>query len=401
MKFSSRMRHVSVSPSLAMLDQVSELRAAGRKIINFGTRPDAPQAAKEAAKSYLDAGAASPYTPTRGLRALRVAVAQKLAAENSLQVDPDRDVVVTIGAKQGVYAALLTLVGAGDEVLVEGPGWLGFAPIVKLTGATPVPLPVDESNAFQIDINDIRARVSPRTRVLLLCNPHNPTGAVLSRAELEAIARLACENDLAVVVDEAYERLIYGAGEHVTLATLDGMWERTITVQTCSKIYNMGGWRVGWVAGPAAAIERIEALQSSAITCPTSFAQAGVAAALGQPLGMGDQPIGELLDRFSRQRDVVVNGLRAIPGVTCVDPSGGFFTFPNFSSFRMSSVDLCAYLLEDASIATTPGAAFGAHGEGHLRVLYTSPVDEIRAGLEAMADSLDRLRKRDPIVAGQ
>jgi aspartate/methionine/tyrosine aminotransferase len=216
---------------------------------------------------------------------------------------------------------------------------------------------------------------------------------VLDRSELAAIGNLAHEYDLVIVVDEAYDNLIYDNRTHVSLATLEGMWERTITVQTCSKIYNMGGWRVGWIIGPANAIRRIEAVQSSAISCPTSFAQAGVAAALSQSIGMGEEPIGQLLTRLARQRDTLTSGLRQIPDVTCVQPGGGFFSFPNFSSFGVSSSDLSEHLLNDAGIVTIPGDAFGNNGEGHLRILFTAPQAEIVAGLDVMANSLSKLRR--------
>jgi aspartate/methionine/tyrosine aminotransferase len=391
MRFSDKTNYLAKSRSLSLLTRVEELKSSGRKIINFGSRPDAPSHAKNAVATFLASGISSNYTPTRGLPALREAIAKKLLNENHLTIDPDQEVVVAVGAKQGVYAALLALVDNGDEVLIEDPGWLGFSSIVNLAGATPIPVPVHENNNFHINVDDIRERITSRTRALLLCNPHNPTGAVLNGSELVAIGNLAHEHDFVIVADEAYDSLVYDNHTHVSLATLDGMWERTITVQTCSKVYNMGGWRIGWIIGSADAMSRIEAIQSSAISCPTSFAQAGVAAALSRSIGMGDEPIDQLLMRLARQRETLTNGLRKIPGVTCVQPSGGFFAFPNFSSFDLTSSALSEHLLDDAGIITVPGDAFGHNGEGHLRMLFTAPQTEIVTGLDILGNSLSKL----------
>lgn len=390
MRYSDKTKYLAKSRSLSLLSRVEELKSSGKKIVNFGSRPDAPLDAKNTVATFLASGIASNYTPTRGLPALREAIAKKALNENHLTIDPDQEVVVAVGAKQGVYAALLALVDNGDEVLIEDPGWLGFASIVNLTGATPIPVPLHENNDFHINVDDIRERITSRTRALLLCNPHNPTGAVLNRSELSAIGNLAHEHDFAIVVDEAYDSLIYDDHTHVSLATLDGMWERTITVQTCSKVYNMGGWRVGWIIGSADTMNRIEAIQSSVISCPTSFAQAGVATALSRSIGMGDEPIDQLLIRLAKQREALTDGLRKIPGVTCVQPSGGFFAFPNFSSFGLTSSALSEHLLDDAGIITVPGDAFGHNGEGHLRILFTAPETDIVTGLEILTNSLSK-----------
>lgn len=394
MRLSKIAQNLNASRSLSILTRVETLRSSGKEIINFGSRPDSPTHAKNAVAKFLESGIAPQYTPARGLPALREAIAKKVRYQNAMTIDPDQELVVAVGAKQGVYASLLALVDAGDEVLIEDPGWLGFASIVKLAGATPVSVPVHESNEFHINVEDIRERVTSRTRVLLLCNPHNPTGAVLNSSELTEIGNLAHEHDLVIVVDEAYDSLVYDNHTHVSLATLDGMRERTITVQTCSKIYNMGGWRVGWIIGPADTMNRIEAIQSTAISCPTSFAQAGVAAALNGSVGMGDEPIDRLLIRLARHRDRLVGGLRQIPGVTCVQASGGLFVFPNLSAFSTNSSDLSEHLLNDAGIVTVPGDAFGDHGEGHVRMLFTAPEEEITRGLDLLTTSLAKLSGR-------
>ena len=379
---------------MALAGRVRELRAGGADIIDFGTRPDVPTHVKEAAIACLDSGASAAYTDVRGLARLRRTIADKLASENALEVDADREVVVTAGAKQAVYAAVMALVDRGDHVLVEDPGWVSFEPIVNLAGAVPVPVPLREGRGFVLDATDLRGRVTSRSRLVLLCNPHNPTGCVHDERSLRAIAEVAIEHDLAVVVDESYERLVYDGRPHVTMASLPGMRERTVTVQTTSKVYNMAGWRVGWLTAPPQLARKVLAIQSNSITCPTSFAQAGAAAALREPIGMGDRPIADLLREFSARRDALVAGLRAIPGATCVKAAGGLFVFPDFSSLGLDSASLSRHLLEDAGVATVPGSAFGGAGEGHLRVLFASPIEEIEIGVGRMARSLAAFRRQ-------
>ena len=390
MRFARRIRRGALSPSVALAGRVRELRARGVDIINFGTRPDVPQHVKRAAVECLDSGASSAYTDVRGLPELRRAIVDKLARENALDVDADREVIVTAGAKQAVFAAVMALADRGDEVLVEDPGWVSFAPIVDLAGAAPVPVPLGEDKRFILDAADLRERITPATRALLLCNPHNPTGAVHDEHSLKAIADVVSEHDLVVVADESYERLVYDGRRHVSIASLPGMRERTVTVQTTSKVYNMAGWRIGWLAAPAELVRHIVTIQSNTITCPTSFAQAGAAAALRVPVGMGDRPITDLARDFAARRDTLVTGLRAMPGVRCVNAGGGLFVFPRFSGLGIDSASLSRHLLDDG-VATVPGSAFGDAGEGHLRLLFASPVDEIEDGLERIAQSLASL----------
>ena len=392
MKFARRMQDTVPSPSTALAARVRELRASGADIITFGTRPDVPTHVKEAAIACLEAGASAAYTDVRGMVDLRRAIVEKLARENALQVDADSEVVVTAGAKQAVHAAVMALADRGDEVLVENPGWVSFAPIVGLAGAVPVPVPLREERSFVLDAGYLRERITSRSRLLLLCNPHNPTGCVHDERSLRAIAQVAIEHDLAVVADESYERLVYDGRRHVTMAKLAGMRERTVTVQTTSKVYNMAGWRVGWLVAAPEIARKILAIQSNSITCPTSFAQAGAAAALREPIGMGDRPIADLVRDFAARRDALVAGLREISGVTCATAAGGFFVFPDFSRFGLDSVSLSRHLIEDAGIATVPGSAFGSAGEGRLRVLFASPAEEIEIGLERLARSLASLR---------
>jgi aminotransferase len=390
-RFADRMKNIPFSPSLAIIKRIRALRQEGVEIINFGTREDTPTHAKSAAMQHLQKEAASAYTDTRGTPELREAIAYKLKAENGLIVDPDTEIVAAVGGKQGVLSALLTLVEKGDEVLLEDPGWLSFEPMVRMVGAKPIPIPILEENGFKLNVDDLRKKITPKSRVLILCDPHNPTGRMLDRADLEGIAEVVRQHDLIVIMDEAYESFTYDGRKHVSMASLEGMWERTISIQSASKIYNMYGWRVGWVAANKQFSEKIQAINSHSITCPTSFAQAGVAEALRNPMGFGDISIKQLIKNHQLQRDTLVTGLRSIPGVTCELPMGTFFAFPNFKKFNMNSEELSTYLLENAGVATWAGSFFGDHGEGHLRLVFNSPVPEIEVGLEKMAKSLNEL----------
>ncbi|MBM3521366.1 MAG: pyridoxal phosphate-dependent aminotransferase [Alphaproteobacteria bacterium] len=389
-----RMQNVTFSASQAVIRRARELRRQGVDVIDFGTKGATPKHALDEAARMLSTPEASAYTDVRGLPALRAAIVRKLARDNGLSADSDTEILVTLGGKEGVFTALLALVDRGDEVLIEDPGWLAFEPMVRLAGATPVPVPLDETRGFRFDLDRLAASITPRTKVFILCNPHNPGGRVLSRAELEQVAALAERRDLIVIADEAYEHFVYDGRRFVSLATIDGMRERTVTVQTVSKIFNMFGWRVGWAMADKRLLEPMLAVHSHSVTCPTSFAQAGAAAVLDGSVCEDDRPIPEVVARYQAQRDAIVRGLRAIPGVSCVLPEGAYFVFANVSRFGLSSAALSAQLLETAHVATTPGSAFGALGEGHLRLVFNSPVAEIERGVARLGEALGRFGVR-------
>ncbi len=389
--FAARLQGVQLPVSHAIMNRVRDLRRRGVEVINFGTKGDTPKRAKEAAIEMLATDAAAYYTDSKGLIELRQAIARKLQNENDIEADPETDIITTLGGMEGLFSSILALVDRDDEALVDDPGWFSFEPIIRIAGATPVPVPWIEANGFGFDIDRLRDKVTARTKLLILCNPDNPTGRVLDRSDLEAIAQLAQEFNFLVIVDEAYEYFTYDGRKHVSLASLDGMGQRTITIQTVSKIYNMFGWRIGWIVADKDIIRAIQAVHSRTVGCPVSFAQAGAAAVLGDNLAQGDLPIGQIVQNYEKQRNAMVEGLGNIPGVTCGKPQGAYFAFPNIKSFGMPSVDMAEYLLEEGRVATAPGSAFGAMGEGHLRLLINSPVEEIEYGVERIAQALAKL----------
>ena len=389
--FAARLQGVELPLSHAIMRRVRELRQQGIEVINFGTKGDTPKRAKEAAIEMLESEDAAYYTDSKGLIELRQAVARKLQYGNAIEADPETDIIITLGGMEGLFSSILALVDRGDEALVDDPGWFSFEPIIRIAGATPVPVPSMEANGFGFDIERLRENITSRTKLLILCNPDNPTGRVLDRSDLEAIAQLAREFNFVVIVDEAYENFIYDGRKHVSLASLDGMRQRTITIQTVSKIYNMFGWRIGWIVADKDVIRSILTVHSRAVGCPVSFAQAGAAAVLGDTLAQGDVPISQIVKNYELQRNAMVEGLGNIPGVTCGKPQGAYFTFPNINSFGLSSVDMATYLLEEVKVATTPGSAFGALGEGHLRLLINAPIEEIERGVARIAQALSKL----------
>jgi aspartate/methionine/tyrosine aminotransferase len=241
-------------------------------------------------------------------------------------------------------------------------------------------------------MDDLVKRITPRTKMLILCNPHNPTGRVFDRVDLEAIAKVAIEHNLLVLMDEAYEHFLFDGLPHISLATLDGMRDRTITIQTASKTFNMFGWRVGWIVAPAAISEKIQLITSHSFSCVTSFAQAGAAAALDGDIVQGKFGIAELVKGYQEQRDAFMAGLRGMPGVSCVAPRGAYFVFPRFKGFHLTSLQLSQQMMQQAHVSGQPGSAFGKRGENHMRFVFNAPVQEILEGLEKLGAFLKTVR---------
>lgn len=390
--FAKRVEKLSYSSSMAAMRKNRELRKNGVKVYDFGTKFDTPQHIKAAAIQYLESPAASLYADSRGLHEFRQAIARKMLRENGLLVDPETEITVSPGGKQGILTTLLALVDRGDEVLVEDPGWFAFEPMVRISGAKPVPLPLREQDGFRFSMGDLIKRITPRTKMMILCNPHNPTGRVFDRVDLEVIAKVAIEHNLLVLMDEAYEHFLFDGLPHISLATLDGMRDRTITIQTASKTFNMFGWRVGWIVAPAAISEKIQLITSHSFSCVTSFAQAGAAAALDGSVVQGRFELGELVKGYQAQRDAFMVGLRGMPGVSCVEPRGAYFVFPRFKGFHLTSLQLSQQMMQQAHVSGQPGSAFGKRGENHMRFVFNAPVHEILEGMEKLGAFLKTAR---------
>ncbi len=285
--------------------------------------------------------------------------------------------------------ALMSTLNPGDEVLVPDPSWLNYFHCISMAGGRVVSVPLREENDFKLDPEDVARAITPRTRMLIVVTPHNPTGAVLSKDDLKALASLACERNLLVLADEIYEKLVYDGAEHHSIASLPGMWERTLTVNGFSKAYSMTGWRLGYVAGPRELIDILIRVHQYTAVCATSFAQSGAVTAY-----QGKQDCVEDMRReFARRRTLILDRLERMKGIECVHPDGAFYVFPSIHGLRRPSEEVATQLLEDALIATVPGSAFGKYGEGYLRLAYSNSYENIDEAMNRMEKSLGRLSR--------
>jgi len=383
---SSMLMNISPSATLAVNDKAKMLKASGRDIISLaGGDPDfaTPEHIVQAAMDALRAGDTH-YPPSRGTLSIRQAVADKLAREYSLEINPATQVLVSPGAKFLIYAALVALVNPGDEVLVLEPYWVSYVPMVLMAGATPVTVPLSPHNQFSIT-EAVADAITPRTKVLMINSPNNPTGHVISASEAELVRKMAIEHDLFVISDEIYEKLVF-EGTHINLASLPGMTDRTITVNGHSKAYAMTGWRLGWAVGPESIIGLMAKLQSQTVTSAASFTMAAGTAALNGP----QEPVEAMRLAYKDRRDFMVDALNAIPGVQCDKPAGAFYLFVRFPDLSGDSMAIADMLLEKADIAATPGIAFGQAGEGHVRFSIATSMRE----LEWAVVRIENLMKR-------
>jgi len=383
-KPSSNPRRLRMSPTVALLDEARDMKARGLDVISFcAGEPDfdTPAHITAAGIDALNNGLTR-YVSSRGIPELRRSVAAKLLRDNRVTVDPDTGVIVTAGSKMAIYISLLGLVAPGDEVIIFEPAWPSFEQMIRLATAEPVAVPLDGHQGFRIDEEAFEARITPRTRAIILNTPHNPTGRVLSADDLAIVERLANKHDLYLISDEIYDRIVFDA-EHVSPASLPGLAERTLTVNGFSKTHAMMGWRLGYVAGHEALISRILLAQQHTVTCAASFVQHAGVVALDGP----QEPIDDMVQAYLRRRDTIVAALGDIPGVSCDAPAGTFYAFPRIEDLTSSS-DLADALLQEALIATTPGSAFGTPGEGHLRFSFACSMRDIEVGMERFREFL-------------
>ena len=391
-----RMKTLAPSPTLAMQAKARAMRAQGIDVISFGAGEpdfDTPARIKAAAIRALETGQTK-YTEVGGVPELRAAVCQKLKRDHGLEYAPD-EVTVSCGAKHTLYNIVMALVNPGDEVLIPSPYWVSYPEQVQLLGGVPVPVPTLESTGFDLDPAALRAAVTPRTKIIVLDSPGNPTGAVFSPEALAQVARLAVERDLWVISDECYESLTY-EGRHVSIASLSAeIKARTIVVNTCSKAYAMTGWRIGYAAGPKPIIRAMTDVQCQVTSNPSSVAQWAAVEALG---GRQDE-VAKMAGEFDRRRRFIVPALNAIPGVSCVMPKGAFYAFPNVSGLfgkrgkggvLRGSADVSAFLLDEARIATVAGVDFGS--DAHIRLSYATSLDNIQEGIRRMDTAVRSLQ---------
>jgi len=384
---STRASALEPSPTLEITAKARALRERGADILSFGAGEpdfDTPGHIKEALYKAVEEGFTR-YTQPAGIPELREEISRKLERENRIRCSPE-EIIVTPGAKQALFEAILALAEPGVEVLVPEPRWVSYLPMIRIAGATPVPVPTSSERGFKLEASDVERRLSERSKLLILNSPNNPTGAVIEEKELKGIAELCIEHDLMVIADEIYERIVYDA-EHRSMASLPDMKERTITVNGFSKAYSMTGWRLGYAAGPEHIIKAMSKIQAHSVSNATSFVQkAGVAALSGS-----QRCVEEMVREFKKRRDRIVELLNEMDGVKCSVPQGAFYAFPDFSSVEESSMKLASTLLEEAKVAVVPGIAFGESGEGHLRFSYATGLEKIEEGMERVGAVVRRM----------
>jgi aspartate aminotransferase len=385
MKIAARMERIGTETAFEAAARARALEATGRDVIHLEIGEpdfDTPANIREAAKRALDAGRTH-YAPYPGIPELREAIAADATARKGFPVSADR-VFVTVGGKGVMVYAIFALVEPEDEVIVPDPGYPIYESLTRYVGATPVPLAIRQDNGFRMDPDELAALVTPRTRMIVINSPANPTGGVLTRDDLERIAAIALEHDLVVLADEIYGRILY-EGEHVSIASLPGMAERTIVLDGFSKTYAMTGWRMGYAIVPEELVFAFGRLIINTISCAPTFVQAGAVEALTGPQAAVDAMVNE----FRARRDLVVAGLNELPGISCLKPSGAFYVFPDVSGTGLTGADFTTRLLYEGGVSALAGTAFGGAGVNHIRLSYANSQENLAKALGRMRSVLE------------
>jgi aspartate aminotransferase len=378
MKLATRMSRLGTETAFEVLVRARALEAQGRDVVHLEIGEpdfDTPQNVIEAGCHALQTGWTH-YGPAAGQPELRQAIADYLNRSRGTSYAAD-NIVVTPGGKPIMFFVILALLEAGDEAIYPNPGFPIYESMINFTGATPVPAPLREEKAFALDVDELASLITPRTKLLILNSPGNPTGGVLNRDELAAIAELAVRRDLTVLADEIYAEILY-EGEHVSIATMPGMAERTIILDGFSKTYAMTGWRLGYGAMPVVFAGQIAKLMVNSVSCTSMAVQRAGLAALTGP----QDEVRKMVEAFRRRRDLIVAGLNAIPGLSCLCPKGAFYVFPNITGTGLTSKQFADHLLNEHGVAALAGTSFGKHGEGYLRLSYANSEENLRKALE-------------------
>jgi aspartate aminotransferase len=387
MRLAARMDRIGTETAFEAAARARALEATGRSVIHLEIGEpdfDTPANIREAAKRALDRGATH-YTPTPGIPELRQAIAGDATTRKGFEVTPDR-VVVTPGGKPVMFFTMLALIQEGDEVIYPDPGFPIYESMVNYVGGTPVPCPIRQENGFRLDPAELASLVTPRTRLVVINSQANPTGGVSTREDLERIASVAREHNLTVLADEIYSRILY-EGEFVSIASLPGMAERTIILDGFSKTYAMTGWRLGYAIVPEKLVTPFSRLIVNSVSCTNAATQwAGVEALTGP-----QDAVKVMVDEFQARRDLIVDGLNAIPGIRCLRPSGAFYAFPDISATGLSSADLADRLLQEGGVSALAGTAFGRVGFHHLRFSYANSRENIAEALRRVRTVVEPL----------
>lgn len=384
-----RLDQIPFSGIRRVFDAVARLEAEGRDVIHWQigrTDFDTPEHIKRGAAESLARGDVH-YAPSAGIPALRKGIARRTEIDTGVEVNPDTQVIVMAGANEGILVSMLALVNPGDEVVVARPNWHHYKSCVALAGGAVVEVETREENDFALRAEDIEKVLTPRTKLVCLTSPGNPTGCTIPEAELAKIAALAVRRDLLVLSDEIYARIYYGGAPCApSVFSQPGMAERAVIINGFSKFYSMDGWRLGWTVASPELTRHLLKIRQYTTVCVNTFIQHGAARG-----ALEDQaPMEAMTREFDRRRRVISEGLRAIKGVTLAEPTGAFYAFPNVTAFGETSGEVASHLLNEHAIATVNGAVFG--GEGYLRIAYSCSTEECERGVERLAAALERLR---------
>ena len=380
-----RMQRLGTETAFEMLAKARALEAQGKNIVHLQIGEpdfDTPVNIRDAAKKALDDGFTH-YSSSAGLLQARQAIAKHVTETRGFNVNPEM-VIITPGGKPIMNFVLTACVDEGDEVIYPNPGYPIYESVIDFIGAKAVPLPLKEERGFSFDLEDLRKLITPKTRMLILNSPQNPTGGLLGRDLLKGIAELCIKHDLIVLSDEIYGRIVYGAAEHVSIMSFPGMAERTVMLDGFSKIFSMTGWRLGYGIMNEELAKLVAKLQINVTSCAASFTQIAGIEALNGP----QEPMLNMVAEFQKRRDFIVDGLNRLPGFRCHKPDGAFYVFPNIEGTGRKSKELAEMLLYDAGVACLSGTAFGKYGEGFLRFSYANSIPNITEGLKRIEKAL-------------
>jgi aspartate/methionine/tyrosine aminotransferase len=387
MEMAERMARLGTETAFGVLAKAQALEAKGMDVVHLEIGEpdfDTPANIRTAAKDALDSGQTH-YCNSQGIVPLRNVIAEELGKTRNLDIDPAR-IVVTPGAKPIVFFSILALLEEGDEAICPDPNYPIYESLINFTGATTVPIQLREELDFRFDIDELRSKITPRTKLIVLNSPHNPTGGVLEKEDVLAIADIVRQNDITVLSDEVYEHIVYDY-EPFSIASLPDMLERTILLSGFSKTYAMTGWRLGYAALPPKLVEPVVRLIVNSVSCTAPFTQhAGIEALTGP-----QNSVPKMVEEFRKRRDLIVSGLNRIPGVSCVLPKGAFYVFPSVKGVGVNCDELADNLLNNAGVACLPGTHFGRYGDGYLRFSYATSLEKINIALERIEKTVKEL----------
>ena len=387
-ELSKKMARLGTETAFKVLAQAQALEAKGVNVVHLEIGEpdfDTPRNICHASAEAINKGYTH-YCNSQGVLPLRAEIAKEIERTRGVSVDPDR-IVVTPGAKPIMFYSILALLEEGDEAIYPNPLFPIYESMINFTGAKAVAVPLREELDFRLDLDELKSKITPRTRLIIINSPHNPTGGVFEKDDIDTIADLAQKHNIIVLSDEVYERIIY-QGEHHSIASLPGMLDRTILLSGFSKTYAMTGWRLGYAVIPPELVEPIVRLIVNSVSCTATFIQHAGIEALTGPQGS----ISKMVEEFRKRRDLIVEGLNEIPGISCLLPKGAFYAFPNIKKLGMNSEQLANYLLEEAGVATLAGTDFGKYGEGYLRLSYATSLENINEALKRIKAAVAKLK---------